>query len=618
MRQRIYDGPVTEAGAALACVADAAVRLGVAADERARFLADVARALRDHHPAGTFELTAEDHRLMAVIRGGTPPERTITLAAVGTGPRPIDGTPAHAGTALLDHLIELQTLVEWSQKELEQTNKGVVALHAELAENTERLREASDLQQRSLRAERTARAAADAARSRLAFLAHAGSTLSESLDHETVLARLHSLTVPRYASAVTVWLVRGSGPLEPYPAPPAPSTATPPSAAGAPATSAAAPSSSAAAPAVAAGTPSSAAAVAAAAPASAGTPSPYVEKAYVSGRVQRATVARGDTDAGGDLDGRPGREPLLALPLISHGVTLGVLEARAAAPSFGTEDIAMFRELARLTAAAIDNALRYEHERDVAERLQRAMLTKLPPAARLEFTARYLPAEAGLNVGGDWYDAFERPDGDVIVAVGDVTGHGLQAAALMGQLRTALRAYAMDAEGPGEVLTRMHRMLSHLQPEDLATAVLAHLSPDGRLRWSNAGHPPPLLRAPDGSVTVLDGHDFLLGMPFEKATITEHGTRLTPGCAVIFYTDGLIERRDASLDHGIERLAAAFRSAEGDLDHIADSVLNAMLSDSVREDDTCLLIFRALPEPAVGEVLDADPALVCRDGATEA
>jgi hypothetical protein len=170
MRQRIHDGPVTEAGAALACAADAAVRLGVAAGERARFLADVARALRDHHPGGTIELSAEDRRLTAVIRAGTPPERTLTLAAAGTGPRPVDGTPAQGGIALLDHLVELQTLVEWSQKELEQTNKGIVALHAELAENTERLR---------------------------------------------------SLTVPRYASAVTVWLVRGSGPLEPYPAVPA-------------------------------------------------------------------------------------------------------------------------------------------------------------------------------------------------------------------------------------------------------------------------------------------------------------------------------------------------------------------------------------------------------------
>ncbi|MEV5708166.1 SpoIIE family protein phosphatase [Actinoallomurus sp. NPDC052274] len=608
MRQRIYDGPVTDAGPALASAAAAAVRLGVAADERARFLAAVARALRDHHPEGAVELSAEDHRLTAVIKVGTPPEGTVTLAtAVGTA-RPVDGTPAArdgtgspdgsgsldgggslggagspdgsgsldgagslGGTALLDHLIELQTMVEWSQGELEQTNKGVLALHAELAENAERLRKASELQQRSLRAERTARAAADAARARLAFLAHAGSTLSESLDHETVLARLHSLVVPRYASAVTVWLVRGSGPLEPVPA-----------------------------------------------GSSAAAPSPYVEKAYVSGRVQRVTVARDDAHPANDLDTRSGREPLLALPLISHGVTLGVLEARAAAASFGTEDIAMFRELARLTAAAIDNALRYEHERDVAERLQRAMLTDLPPAARLEFTARYLPAEAGLNVGGDWYDAFERPDGDVVIAVGDVTGHGLQAATLMGQLRTALRAYAMDAEGPGEVLTCMHRMLSHLQPEDLATAVLAQMSPDGRLRWSNAGHPPPLLRAPDGSVTVLHGHDFLLGMPFEKAAIKEHRTWLTPGCAVIFYTDGLIERRDASLDHGIERLAAAFRSAEGELDHVADSVLEAMLSDSVREDDTCLLIFRAIPDPAAGPDLGTEPLLSCREGGPDA
>jgi serine phosphatase RsbU (regulator of sigma subunit) len=573
MRRRIHGGPVADAGTALASVAAAAVRFGVPAGERARYVAAVARALRDHHPEGTIELSVEDDRLEARIASDASPERAVTLTvAVGAATEAVDGEPARDGTALLDHLIDLQTMVEWSQEELEQTNKGVVALHAELAENAERLRKAGELQQRSLRAERTARAAADAARARLAFLAHAGGTLSETLDHETVLDRLHALVVPRYASALTVWLVRGSGPLEPFPAAPG-----------------------------------------------AGPPSTYVEKAHVSGRVQRATAAL--PGAGPDGDGRAGRrEPLLALPLISHGVTLGVMEARAAAASFGTEDTAMFRELARLTAAAIDNALRYEHERDVAERLQRAMLTDLPPAERLEFTARYLPAEAGLNVGGDWYDAFERPDGHVIVAVGDVTGHGLQAAALMGQLRTALRAYAMDAEGPGEVLTRMHRMLSHLRPEDLATAVLAHMSPDGRLRWSNAGHPPPLLRAPDGSVTVLEGHDFLLGMPFEKAALKEYGTRLTPGSAVIFYTDGLIERRDSTLDSGIERLAEAFGSADGELDRIADSVLEAMLSDSVREDDTCLLIFRALPEPVIGEDLCEDlgeePLLTGREQAS--
>ncbi|GAB3966024.1 SpoIIE family protein phosphatase [Actinoallomurus acanthiterrae] len=562
MRQRIHHGPVTDAGAALASVAAAVVRYGVAVDERARYLASVARALRDHHPDGTIELILAGDRLQAVVTAGEAGGPAVSLS-VAVAP-PDDADTAQDATALLDHLIEQHAMVEWSRGELEQTNKGVVALHAELAENAERLRRASELQQRSLRAERAARAAADAARARLAFLAHAGATLSESLDHGTVLARLRALVVPRYASAVTVWLARASGPLEPFPPPPA-----------------------------------------------AAAPSPYVEKAYVSGRIQHAAVDADGAEREKDVDLTPGPEPILALPLISHGGTLGVLEARAAAP-FGAEDVTMFRELARLTAAAIDNALRYEHERDVAERLQRAMLTDLPQAARVEFTARYLPAEAGLNVGGDWYDAFERPDGEVIVAVGDVTGHGLQAASLMGQLRTALRAYAMDAEGPGDVLTRMHRMLSHLQPEDLATAVLAQMSPDGRLRWSNAGHPPPLLRSPDGSVTVLDGHDFLLGMPFERAALTEHGTRLPPGAAVIFYTDGLIERRASSLDFGIERLAEAFGTAEGDLDHVADSVLEAMLSDSVREDDTCLLIFRALPEPVSDAGLVGEPFLSSR------
>jgi serine phosphatase RsbU (regulator of sigma subunit) len=268
--------------------------------------------------------------------------------------------------------------------------------------------------------------------------------------------------------------------------------------------------------------------------------------------------------------------------------------------SFAAEDVAVFSELARIAAAATDNALRYEHERDVAERLQRAMLTDLPPAGRLQFTARYLPAEAGLNVCGDWYDAFERPDGDVIAAVGDVTGHGLQAAALMGQLRTTLRAFAIDAPGPGKVLTRMHRLLSHLQPDDLATAVLAQLSPDGLLRWSNAGHPPPLLRAPGGAVTLLDGHDFLLGMPLEGAALQEFSIRPAPGTAVLFYTDGLIERRGVPLGEGIDRLAEAFATADGDLDSIADSVLDEMLRDSAREDDTCLLLFRTVPATAPG------------------
>jgi serine phosphatase RsbU (regulator of sigma subunit) len=153
----------------------------------------------------------------------------------------------------------------------------------------------------------------------------------------------------------------------------------------------------------------------------------------------------------------------------------------------------------------------------------------------------------------------------------------------------------MDADGPAEVLTRMHRQLCHLQPDDLATAVLAQISGDGVLRWANAGHPPPLVRAPDGTVTVLEGHDFLLGMPLEDAALEEFSVRPEPGSIVLFYTDGLVERRGVPLGDGIERLARAFGRASGGLDAIADHVLGEMLRDSAREDDTCLLMFGPTP-----------------------
>ncbi|WP_329241054.1 SpoIIE family protein phosphatase [Actinoallomurus sp. NBC_01490] len=550
MSQRIHHGPVTDPAAALTAVAEAMSRFGVAADARPGFLATVARAVRDHHPGGRLTLTVGESYLRATVGGGGGADRTATapIAADGGAGRQDDADGD--GTALLDLIIEQHEALGWHRQELEQTNQGVLALHAELAETTERLRHAGEQQRRLLDAERAAHAAAEASRARLAFLAHAGAVLSESLDHEQILGRLRGIVVPRHASAMTAWLAREPGLLEPLPP-----------------------------------------------TAGAERPPPLVEKAFASGRAQHATCAPGDEPAAAGVDTTFDRQQLLAIPLISRGVTLGVLAAEPPEDSFGAEDVVVFGELARLAAAATDNALRYERERDVAEILQRAMLTDLPAAGRLRFTARYLPAEAGLNVGGDWYDAFERPDGDIVAGVGDVTGHGLQAAALMGQLRTTLRAYAVDAGGPGEVLTRMHRMLSHLQPDDLATAVLVQVSPDGLLRWSNAGHPPPLVRAPDGTVTVLEGHDFLLGMPLEGADLREFGIRPEPGSIVLFYTDGLIERRGVPLGDGIDRLSRALGRADGDLDAVADSVLSEMLHDSVREDDTCLLMFRIGPRP---------------------
>ena len=133
------------------------------------------------------------------------------------------------------------------------------------------------------------------------------------------------------------------------------------------------------------------------------------------------------------------------------------------------------------------------------------MLTELPTGPGVECAARYLPAVTGLNVGGDWYDAFRRPDGTLVLAVGDVAGHGLAAATLMGQLRTAMRAYAMDLPEAGEVLTRLHALIRHIDPDHCATAILAMVSPEGRMSIATAGHPPPLLRDPGGTGAAAGG-----------------------------------------------------------------------------------------------------------------
>ncbi|WP_037945340.1 PP2C family protein-serine/threonine phosphatase, partial [Streptomyces sp. NRRL WC-3774] len=307
--------------------------------------------------------------------------------------------------------------------------------------------------------------------------------------------------------------------------------------------------------------------------------------------------------------------PLLAIPLVAQRL-LGVLTLTAPGPRFDEDTSVMLVELARRVGVALDHAHRYQQSRNTAEALQRAQLTDLPTPPGVLLAARYLPATWGMNIGGDWYDAFLQPDGSLLAVIGDVTGHGLHAAVVMGQLRTALRAYAVENAGPGEILTRLHRMLGHLQPDLYATALIARFRPgEPEVLWASAGHPPAVVRAADGTVRVLEAKPgVMLGIPMPYV-YKDHRADLPPGSSLVLYTDGLVERRGQGIDPGIGRLARALETLgtpelEQDLDAAADALLKPLLYDSERDDDVCLLLCHTVAPtasdspPARGSVKD--------------
>lgn len=563
---------LSDAARARAAAARLATAAGAPALDRARFLTALTDRLRRCLARGGAELvftterstTDTDWRVRADVRpvppsgrtpDGTPPWR-FTLTCPGPVRRGTTRHPADADgveladalltadqdtAAVLGRLDELEELVRFHREELHQTNQGVLALHAELDA-------ASRAQRELLDAERAARAAAENARRLLTFLTTASAVVTASLDHEDILRRLPRLLVPEYADRADIWIFDDEQ-----------------------------------------------------APHHGGRPAAAVTAAR-TGRPQHAADHPGELPG---VDDHPPSvlspdRPLLCVPLTARTV-LGVLTLTAPGPRFDPDTCVMLLELARRVAIALDNARRYAQHRDTAEALQRAQLTELPTSEGLFLAARYLPATHGLNIGGDWYDAFTQPDGSVLAVIGDVTGHGLRAAVIMGQLRTALRAYAVEGDSPARVLTRLHRMLRHQQPELYATAVIARFGPgDPEVTWAAAGHPPAVVRSPDGEVRVLDAKPgIMLGVPLDY-TYEDHVVRVPPGSTFALYTDGLVERRAQGIDPGISRLAqtlAALSPAElEDLDTAADSLLKPMLHDSERDDDICLLLCRTAPD----------------------
>jgi serine phosphatase RsbU (regulator of sigma subunit)/anti-sigma regulatory factor (Ser/Thr protein kinase) len=303
----------------------------------------------------------------------------------------------------------------------------------------------------------------------------------------------------------------------------------------------------------------------------------------------------------------------LTAPLIDReGRRLGLIQvADKQDADFTQEDESILLQLAQMASVALENARLYEHERDIAASLQRALLpARLPEIAGVTHAARYVAGGAGVEVGGDWYAVIPLPGGGVGIAIGDVVGRGVRAASIMGQLRIALRAYALEFAEPSVVLRRLARFAQTLPEDQMTTCVYAAIDSDsGALRFVNAGHPPPLVLKPDGSAEYLEGaRSMPLGV-LADPDYEESGVSLEPGSTVLLYTDGLVERRGESIDTGLERLRAAVAAAPHDPESLCDRVLEGLAEDGP-SDDVALLAVRALPHDIqpLDLTLPADPA----------
>ena len=309
-----------------------------------------------------------------------------------------------------------------------------------------------------------------------------------------------------------------------------------------------------------------------------------------------------------------GVRSLLGVPLLVEGAILGVLHVGTVTPrEFTNSDAALLQLAAAQAAPAIDrarlfDALDREHRSAVA--LQRSLLPDLlPNLAGIDAAARYLPARD--EVGGDWYDVIDLPGGLVGLAIGDVAGHGLRAAALMGQLRTGLRAYALEGHPPGETLKRLDRMLQTISGRGMATAAYAVVDPvTGTLHYANAGHPPPVLVRGGEEAILLDVSSAppLGALPF--ASYHEVEATLEPGDTVLLYTDGLVERRREPLTDGLERLRA-LTAVRATADQLCQHVTEELVPAGGGEDDIAVVALRIMPVEAVVRVrFAADPQVL--------
>ncbi|MFJ5775353.1 SpoIIE family protein phosphatase [Streptomyces sp. NPDC093094] len=289
-----------------------------------------------------------------------------------------------------------------------------------------------------------------------------------------------------------------------------------------------------------------------------------------------------------------GKQAWAFLPLVVSGRPVGCCILSYDRPHrFPAEERAVLTSLAGLVAQALDRARLYDAKRDLAHSLQQALLPRtLPEVAGLRVAARYLPAGRGMDVGGDFYDLVPLGGGTVAAVIGDVQGHDASAAALMGQVRTAVHAHSALGTSPDRVLSGVNRLLTDVGAELFSSCLYAHVDLAGRrVSLATAGHPPPIMRLPGPQARPVDlSPGPLLGIdPDADFPVTE--LPLTPGLMLAFYTDGLVEKPGVDLDDSLAGLARRLaRADDRDLDRLIDTLVGMAGSRWQRTDDIALLV----------------------------
>ncbi len=294
-----------------------------------------------------------------------------------------------------------------------------------------------------------------------------------------------------------------------------------------------------------------------------------------------------------------GIRSMLGVPLVAEGRVIGVLHVGSLTQRGFTSDDASLLQLAADRAAFAVRSLRSVDDRIAAEALQRSLLPSgLPTVPGVQIAVRYVPG-SGV-VGGDWYDVFVLPSGELGVVIGDVAGSGLPAAIVMGRMRSALRAYALETADPAEVLDRLDRKMQYFEPGALATVLYAVLDPAlDRAYVCSAGHLAPVMAMPgEAAGEMVDVAPGLMIGVDTRARRRVTTVKIAHGAVLCLYTDGLVERREYPLDEGLARLCAAVTAQAPE--RICASVMGALVGSVAARDDIALVALRCVPPHAPG------------------